>query len=65
MEYRQQSERYSDEMDVKIYGTGFVVYRVNNVSENAFSQVPILADGKCYLTVNTQNPYELALYFYK
>ncbi len=52
-------------MDVKIYGTGFVVYRVNNVSENAFSQVPILADGKCYLTVNTQNPYELALYFYK
>ncbi|MDE5765314.1 MAG: hypothetical protein K2I00_10215 [Ruminococcus sp.] len=34
----------------------------DNVSENAFSQVPILADGQCCLAVNTQNPYELALY---
>ncbi|MDE7365297.1 MAG: immune inhibitor A [Ruminococcus sp.] len=34
----------------------------NNISENAFMQTPILADGKCCLAVNTQNPYELALY---
>ena len=34
----------------------------DNISENTFMQTPILADGKCRLAVNTQNPYELALY---
>ncbi len=29
VEYRQQGKAYSEEMDVKIYGTGMVVYRVN------------------------------------
>lgn len=32
------------------------------VSENAFVQMPILADGQCYLAVNTQNPDQLAVY---
>ncbi|MDE7120817.1 MAG: hypothetical protein K2O42_01485, partial [Oscillospiraceae bacterium] len=36
VEYRQQAERYSDEMDVKIYGTGLVVYRVNTEAEGNF-----------------------------
>ncbi|MDE5772075.1 MAG: immune inhibitor A [Ruminococcus sp.] len=54
-------------------GSGNAVYKFSDgkitsyplpdtISENAFSQVPILADGKCCLAVNTQNPYELALY---
>ncbi len=34
----------------------------NTISENAFMQMPILVNGKCCLAVNTQNPYELALY---
>ena len=34
----------------------------DTVSENAFVQIPVLVDGKCYVAVNTQNPYELALY---
>ncbi|MDE5753986.1 MAG: hypothetical protein K2H89_05530 [Oscillospiraceae bacterium] len=34
----------------------------DTVSENIFVQIPVLVDGKCYLAVNTQNPYELALY---
>lgn len=29
VEYRQQGAAYSEEMDVKIYGSGLVVYRVN------------------------------------
>ena len=29
VEYRQQGAKYSEEMDVKIYGSGMVVYRVN------------------------------------
>ncbi len=29
VEYRQQGAQYSEEMDVKIYGSGMVVYRVN------------------------------------
>ncbi len=29
LEYRQQGTPYSDELDVKIYGSGLVVYRVN------------------------------------
>ncbi len=29
VEYRQQGAEYSEEMDVKIYGSGLVVYRVN------------------------------------
>lgn len=33
-----------------------------SVSENAFMQIPILADGKCCVAVNTQNPDELAVY---
>ncbi|MDE5946016.1 MAG: dockerin type I repeat-containing protein, partial [Oscillospiraceae bacterium] len=36
VEYRQQGERYSDEMDVKIYGTGLVVYRVNTEADGNF-----------------------------
>ena len=34
----------------------------DSISENVFTQVPIIADGKCYLAVNTQNPDELAVY---
>lgn len=33
-----------------------------SISENIFTQVPIVVDGKCYLAVNTQNPDELAVY---
>lgn len=29
VEYRQQSAKYSDELDEKIYGSGLVVYRIN------------------------------------
>ncbi|MDE6020166.1 MAG: hypothetical protein K2H01_04090 [Ruminococcus sp.] len=36
VEYRQQGKRYSDEMDVKIYGTGLVVYRVNTEADGNF-----------------------------
>lgn len=36
VEYRQQGARYSDEMDVKIYGTGLVVYRVNTEANGNF-----------------------------
>lgn len=36
VEYRQQGARYSDEMDVKIYGTGLVVYRVNTEADGNF-----------------------------
>ncbi len=36
VEYRQQGERYSDELDVKIYGTGLVVYRVNTEADGNF-----------------------------
>lgn len=54
-------------------GSGNAVYKFSDgkvtsyplpdaISENAFMQTPILADGKCCLAVNTQNPYELALY---
>lgn len=37
VEYRQQGARYSDEIDVKIYGTGLVVYRVNTEAEGNFN----------------------------
>jgi len=54
-------------------GGGHPVYRVSDekitayqlpdtVSENAFMQIPILADGQCCVAVNTQNPDELAVY---
>lgn len=54
-------------------GNGNAVYRFSDenmtayplpdsVSENVFVQVPVLADGKCCLAVNTQNPDELAVY---
>lgn len=36
VEYRQQGARYSDELDVKIYGTGLVVYRVNTEADGNF-----------------------------
>ncbi|MDE5557598.1 MAG: right-handed parallel beta-helix repeat-containing protein [Ruminococcus sp.] len=36
VEYRQQGARYSDELDVKIYGTGLVVYRVNTEIDGNF-----------------------------
>lgn len=36
VEYRQQGKRYSDELDVKIYGTGLVVYRVNTEQDGNF-----------------------------
>lgn len=36
VEYRRQGKRYSDEMDVKIYGTGLVVYRVNTEADGNF-----------------------------
>lgn len=36
VEYRKQGKRYSDEMDIKIYGTGLVVYRVNTEQDGNF-----------------------------
>lgn len=36
VEYRRQGARYSDAMDVKIYGTGLVVYRVNTEADGNF-----------------------------
>ncbi|MDE6834579.1 MAG: hypothetical protein K2J39_10115, partial [Ruminococcus sp.] len=36
VEYRKQGARYSDELDVKIYGTGLVVYRVNTEIDGNF-----------------------------
>ncbi|MDE6666577.1 MAG: hypothetical protein K2K14_10415 [Ruminococcus sp.] len=54
-------------------GSGNAVYKFSgekitsyplpdNISENSFVQIPVSVDGKCCLAVNTQNPYELALY---
>lgn len=39
VEYRRQGARYSDELDVKIYGTGLVVYRVNTEADGNFKDV--------------------------
>lgn len=36
VEYRKQGKRYSNEMDIKIYGTGLVVYRVNTEQDGNF-----------------------------
>lgn len=36
VEYRQQGTQYSDELDVKIYGTGLVVYRVNTQQDGNY-----------------------------
>lgn len=36
VEYRKQGKRYSNEMDVKIYGTGLVVYRINTEQDGNF-----------------------------
>ena len=34
VEYRKQGTRYSDELDVKIPGSGLIIYRINTKSEN-------------------------------
>lgn len=36
VEYRKQGTRYSDEIDVKIYGTGLLIYRVNTEADGNF-----------------------------
>lgn len=36
VEYRQQGAKYSDELDVKIYGSGLCVYRVNTEVDGNF-----------------------------
>ena len=38
VEYRQQGERYSDNPDVKIYGTGLVVYRINTEVDGNYKE---------------------------
>lgn len=55
VEYRKQGTRYSDEIDVKIYGTGLVVYRVNTEADGNFKgeqdEIYVFRPGETALNV--------------
>ncbi len=61
VEYRKQGKAYSDEMDVKVYGTGLVVYRVNteihgNHNESG-DEIYVFRPEETELDAGKGNPY--------
>jgi M6 family metalloprotease-like protein len=45
VEYRKQGKQYSDELDVKIPGSGLIIYRINQRSENLTNRLGNGVDG--------------------
>jgi hypothetical protein len=45
VEYRKQGKQYSDELDVKIPGSGLIIYRINQRSENLSNRLGNGLDG--------------------